>query len=113
MMLKCIVDMKNNGRKNDTGNSIEKSQIKNILNYMVVGRVFERDPNPPADILDAYEGLRDAIYEAIVGTHDINGQERIDEAFIKESFGPEYVKFFTKEKKYKYVDQKLLNAMHS
>jgi hypothetical protein len=111
MMLKCIVDMKNNGRKNDSGYSIEKSQIKNILNYMVVGRVFGKDPNPPADILDAYEGLKEAIYEAILGTHDKNGQGRIDETFIKESFGSEYEKYFTKEEKYHYLDQKLVNAM--
>jgi hypothetical protein len=104
--LKCVADIIKKGDNNafgrdDFGNEIPKSQVKNILNYMITGRIFGVESTPPLEIQECVMAFTDAIWE---GLNSKTGTEpRIDDAFIKDCF-PGYEEFFTDEKKYHYIN---------
>jgi hypothetical protein len=60
--LKCVADLMEHPY-DANGEKIKPSEIKHILDYMIMARMFERKPNPPTQVQDAIEAFTDAIWE--------------------------------------------------
>jgi hypothetical protein len=99
-------------KTDDAGFSINDNNMKQILEFMVYGKVFANyGNNPPKEVKTAIKNLTNVLWNHIQ-------EGNIDEKFIETTFtddytsGDEYKSFFT-EKRYKYLHQEQYNRIEN
>jgi hypothetical protein len=96
----------------DAGFSITDNNLKQILEFMVYGRIFAQyGSNPPKEVKTAIKNLTNVLWNHIKAGN-------IDESFIGTTFADEYTsgdeyKIFFSQKRYQYLHQEQYNRIEN